>query len=439
MEERTSASANEDLKPLYARSLLSSFGSGAAGPFMDVYALKLGASASDMGWFESIINFSPNVFQLPWGKLSDKVGRRVPFLVVGSLVSSILWIPMLFVASARQLILLMAVQAIIGSMVIPAWAALIGEVVSASTRGMAASSINLWATVGSLFSTLLSGYIMITIVETTKQIFLIPFLIAAVCGIVASFMPLFIKERKSSRKEVGGSVIFGIFDVVKQMKYAPDFSRYCLVSALFGFFMSISWPLLSITRVRILGLSMFEIALLSVTTSLVTTVLQPWFGRLLDRVGRKPLMTISRAMLILVPIFYAFSPNFYYLLFLHGITGLSQAFGTAALFAYLLDVAPEKHRGSFAALYNLVNGSALFAGSLLSGYLSDYLAVFFGTVLSMQIVYAVSAFGRGFGALAFTTLREPYKYPSTLKEELRKPFRRIRKRIDEYAKNFSRS
>jgi len=364
---------------------------------------------------------------LPWGRLSDRVGRRVPFLVVGSLVSAVLWIPMLFVASAKQLILFMVIQAIIGSMVIPAWAALVGKIIPASTRGMATSSINLWATMGSLCSTLLSGYIMINMAEATNQ-FLIPFVIAAVFGIIASFMPLFIKENPSPTRGVVGSALFGVLDVAKQMKYAPDFSRYCLVSAVFQFFMSISWPLLSITRVRILGLSMLEIALLWVTTGLVTTVLQPWLGRLVDQVGRKPLMTISRAMLILVPIFYAFAPNFYYLLFLHGITGLSQAFGNAALFAYLLDVAPEKHRGSFAAFYNLVGGSALFAGSLLSGYLSDYLATMVGFILSMRIVYVVSAIGRGFGTLAFTTLREPYKYRSTLKEELRRTFGRIRKR-----------
>jgi len=428
MKERTSAPANEDLKPLYARSLLSSFGAGAAGPFMDTYAVKqLGASASDMGWFQSTINLSSNVFQMPWGKLNDKVGRSVPFLVVGSLVSAILWIPLLFVASAKQLILIMAIQAIIGSMVIPSWAALIGKIVPASTRGMATSSINLWATVGSLFSTLLSGYIMITVAEATNQIFLIPLLIAAGCGIIASFMPLFIKEKQSPTRG-GGGVLFGILDVAKQMRYTPDFSRYCLVSAVFGFFMSLSWPLMSITRVRVLGLSMLEIALLLVMTGLVTTVLQPWLGRLVDRVGRKPLMIASRAMLILVPIFYAFSPNFYYLLLLHGITGVSDAFGTAALFAYLLDVAPEKHRGSFAAFYNLVNGSALFAGSLLSGYLSDYLATMVGVILSMQIVYVVSAIGRVFGTLTFTSLREPYKYPSTLREELRRTFRRMRKR-----------
>lgn len=419
-KERTSPPSNNNLKPLYARSLLSSFGSGAAGPFMDVYAVRLGASSSDMGWFQSVIHLSSNIFQVPWGKLSDRVGRRVPFLVVGGLISAILWLPMLFVLSAKQLILLMAIQAILGSMVIPAWAALIGKAASPSTRGVATASINLWANIGSLCSTLLSGYIMIAMSGAIHQILFIPLLIALFCGIIASLMPLLIRERP--RPIRSGSALFGILDVAKQMKYAPDFSRYCLLTVVFGFFMSLSWPLMSITRVKILELSMFEIALLSVTMGLVTIVFQPWSGKLVDRVGRKPLIVASRIPLVLVPIAYAFAPNVYYLLLLHGVIGVCQAFWNTAFLAYLLDATPERHRGSFVAFYNLASGVSFFAGSLVSGYLSEYLGLILGTALSLQIVYIISAIGRGIGALTFTSLREPYKYPSTLKEELRRTF-----------------
>jgi len=418
-EERASSPANNNLKPLYARSLLGSFGTGAAGPFMDVYAIRLGASSSDMGWFQSVIHLSSNVFQVPWGKLTDRVGRKVPFLVVGGLISAVLWLPMLFVLSAKQLILLMAIQAIIGSMTIPAWAALIGKMASVSTRGVATASINLWATIGSLCSTLLSGYIMITLSGGVHQIFFIPFLIAAFCGIVASFMSLLIRERPRPIKK-GGSAIFGILDVAKQIKQAPDFSRYCLLTVVVEFFLSLSWPLFSITRIRILGLSLFEIALLQVTVMLFTVVFQLWSGKLVDRVGRKPLILASRIPLIFVPITYAFAPNVYYLLLIHGIIGVCQAFWNTASLAYLLDVTHESHRGSFVAFYNLTIGITAFAGSLTSGYLSEYLGLIFGIALSLQIVYVISAIGRGIGALAYTSLREPYKYPSTLKEELQK-------------------
>jgi len=48
-------SNNNDLKPLYARSIVNSFGSGTVSPFLSVYAVKLDASASEMGWFQSYL------------------------------------------------------------------------------------------------------------------------------------------------------------------------------------------------------------------------------------------------------------------------------------------------------------------------------------------------------------------------------------------------
>lgn len=78
-----------------------------------------------------------------------------------------------------------------------------------------------------------------------------------------------------------------------------------------------------------------------------------------------------------------------------------------------------------AAFYNLATGSAYFAGSLLSGYLSDYLLEMIGTVLALQIVYMISATGRAIGALTYTSITEPYKYPSTLKRELWKFVQRM--------------
>ncbi len=93
-----------DLKPLSARSIVSSLGSGTVSPFLSAYAVKLGASASEMGVFQSASNLAPSLMQVAWGKLSDKIGRRVPLIVLGSIIASILWIPLMLVASANQLI-----------------------------------------------------------------------------------------------------------------------------------------------------------------------------------------------------------------------------------------------------------------------------------------------------------------------------------------------
>jgi len=83
--------------------------------------------------------------------------------------------------------------------------------------------------------------------------------------------------------------------------------------------------------------------------------------------------------------------------------------GQAAVTAYLLDVTPEEHRGSFAAIFNLILGVTTFIGSLIGGYLSDYLTGAFGLVLALQIVYLISTIGRAIDAALHLTLKGTLK------------------------------
>jgi len=169
----------------------------------------------------------------------------------------------------------------------------------------------------------------------------------------------------------------------------------------------------------LLNASMFEVALISVIQGAVTILLQPWAGKLVDRVGRRPLIIVYRLGLVLVPVFYGLAASVYHIFPLSLILGVLVAFGEVAMFAYLLDVTREELRGTLTAFYNLVTGTVFFIGSLFGGYLANYLIGVFGLLLGLRIVYALSAIGRGIGALTFTSLKEPREYPSTLRKELR--------------------
>jgi len=406
-----------DLKPLYARSIVSSLGSGTVTPFLSAYAVKLGASASEMGLFQSVSNLAPSLMQVPWGKLSDKIGRRVPLIVLGSIIASVLWIPLMLVASANQLITVIGIQAILGSMATPAWTALVGDLVHQSKRGKITSSINRSAAVGSLLATLAAGYLMILVQGTVQEMFFIPLLIAALLGVASSLVMLLVREKPHPNNNSARS-IFGLRDVTKNVQSNSNFLRFCIVSCIFGFFMAMSWPLFTITTVKVLNASMLEIALISVVQGAVTIALQPLGGRLVDRVGRRQLMIVYRLGLVLVPTFYALSTSIYHLYMSSVIFGVLVAFGDVAMFAYLLDVTREELRGTLSAFYNLVTGTVFFVGSLLGGYLGSYFIEIFGLVLGLQLVFAISAVGRVIGGLTFTTLKEPYKYPSTLRKEL---------------------
>jgi MFS family permease len=374
-------------------------------PFIGAYAVGLGASSSEMGWFQSSANISNNVLQVLWGKLSDRLCRRVPFLVLGNLIIMAFWVPMMFVTNATQLIVLVAVQALLGSMATPTWVALIGDLVPSTRLGRVNASLSLWASFGSLVATLVSGFIMINIGGTLQQMFLIPFAVAILCGLVSALVMVRVKERRV-KDDQSKSPLADILSVFTRAKASPDFLKFSFAGAVFNFFMSIAWPLFSITLVRVLRASMWEIALLTAVQLAVTIIFQIQMGKLADSLGRKPLLVAFRFSLVTVPLGYAFAPNVYFLILLECFWGVSLAVGQASMTAYLLDVTPEEHRGSFAAFHNLLIGVTSFIGSLVGGYLTDFTISLLGLVLGLQIVYLVSAFGRGAGATMYLSLRE---------------------------------
>jgi len=100
----------------------------------------------------------------------------------------------------------------------------------------------------------------------------------------------------------------------------------------------------------------------------------PRLGRKTSRHNRKK--TSARTLQIQPdnsPNSLPLSPDINTLIAVGAFWGLANALGQAAVTAYLLDVTPEEHRGSFAAIFNLILGVTTFIGSLIGGYLSDYL------------------------------------------------------------------
>jgi MFS family permease len=409
-KKENSPDKEADLKTLYTRSVVSSFGSGMVSPFTGAYAVRLGASSSDMGWFQSSTNLSNNLMQIFWGRLSDKTKRRIPFIVFGSVFLSVLWIPMIFVASPTQLIALLAIQALVGSMATPAWTALIGDLVPSLNLGRANATVSFWSSIGSVAATLASGFIMISIGRSIQEIFVIPILVAVVCGIASALVMLKMKEKKNGEKlRIKENLISDISKIFSSARNTPMFVKYCYVDGTFQFFMSIAWPLFAITQIKVLNASMLQIAVLSVVQLILTIAVQAWAGRLADTKGRKPLLIFFRFGLMTVPLAYAIAPNVETLIAVGVFWGFVNALGSASVTAYLLDISSPELRGSFIAVYNLVIGVITFVGSLIGGYLSDFTIGAFGLFTGLLIVYMISTVGRAIGAGLHFSLEETLK------------------------------
>ena len=402
------------LQVLYSNQLFNQFVNGTTSPFLSVYLIKIGGSASDLGWFQAVTNFFPNATQMFWGRLSDITGRRVLFIVVGGILSSILWAFMIGIRSPTLFILVIGIQSFLGSMIAPAFSALIADLSPTMQRGAIIGMLNTIGAASSLLATLISGFLMQ--LSLTSDIFVIPFLIATITGIIGSLIILKIKNVDKPKNRY-----VKISDIFKYNLFSPlknkTFKTFIIASFVSNFMMAISWPLFNITTIELLNATILEIAILSVIGSFSTLISQNYVGKLTDRVGRKPLILINRFGLVSVPLVYAFTPNMYLLYGSNFFTGILIAMGNVAFFVYVIDVSDPAERASYIALYNTVNGTSALFGSLLGGYLGNSMIEKFGLRNGLIYTYLISAVGRAVAATMFFKVNDVIRFHETIFNE----------------------
>jgi MFS family permease len=120
-----------------------------------------------------------------------------------------------------------------------------------------------------------------------------------------------------------------------------------------------------------LGMSITQIGIVYTASSLSGIIFAPFFGKLSDRVGRKPIIILSMASFSLVFLLYALSRSFLHIisvLILEG--GMWAAFG-AVMPAFIADIAQERERGAYMGIYNQAWYTGWAIGPFLGGFLAD--------------------------------------------------------------------
>ncbi|OYT28686.1 MAG: hypothetical protein B6U95_03720 [Thermofilum sp. ex4484_82] len=380
--------SNRILKIVYTRTLSISISNGFSAPFFGLFEAYLGASPAELGLFHSMLNLFSNIAQLFWGYLSDKFTKKRLIVFLSTLISSLLLIPIILSGSPLELIFYTSLQAIVGSANQPAWLAIVGSLVAPSYIGVLASNLNLWSEIGVLVSTLMAG--LLAEFSPAQNEFILPFVFSLFFGILAAFLILLIPEPKL--KAAGAEYSFR--NVFKEMVTTPIFSRFTTVSSLYGFFMSIAWPMFTYVIANELGLRMLEVAVLNVSQGIIRTFTQLYTARFIDRYGRKPFIAYGRVALTFFAVTYALFPNFPIILITSMVLSVLVAFLNTAVLAYLIDVTPVESRGSYTALYNLSMGISFSMGSITGGLLAQTLANYISESTAVKIVLLVSAVGR---------------------------------------------
>jgi len=408
-------------------------GKGMADPYVPYLArYGLGATFAELGWLSAFTQLFPAVMQVPWGKLSDFFGRRIPFLIIGGVMSFALYFFMIGAMDAWQLIILVAIQAFIGSMMIPTWSALVGDVTTVKNRGSVMGRFFAVSSLASLIGTIFAGAVIPNSGSTFER-FALPFFIAGASGVVGSLILFEIMEQKKVMYASPKTLFkFSLksFIFISDLSENKNFRNLVVLNSTFNFIMSIIWPIFILTYVSVLHATALEIGIMAVISTGGTLFFQTKVGKLLDVIGPMPQILISRFAYISVPIVYALATQVWHIYAINAFLGFANAMANVAFFAYILDVSPEEKKGEYFAVYNTMIGIATFVGSIIGGYMAWFFVNYYhgNLILGLGAVYAVSAVGRAVGAVWFFKLKDPVTYPDTLTGVIKKMFRRWRER-----------
>lgn len=376
-----------------------------------------------MGVIRSTTNFAQSILQTFWGRLSDKMGRRVPLIFLGSLIASSIWIAVAFARSVYEYLGLIIVQTLAVSVVIPTWTALIGDNTTPSNRATVVAHIQMWYVAGVLAANLASGMLASIYGGPGREAYTLPLIISGVLGVAGSFLILGVSEKPKPYGRTGKPILSkSILLDLRRVKHNRVFYEFCKVNFIASFCTSLAWPIFPVTLQAILEATPVLLTILSVVQGLVRLIVQRYADRVIDRVGCKDVIVLFRSFIVLVPTIYLASevlgkPSLVVASSL--VTGVIMALGTTAYTVYILDAVPEFERGEMAAAYNLFEGIATTLGSLAGGTVANLLESYVGLIWATRIVYLISIAGRIFSAILVAKIVEDVREPpSSLKKEL---------------------
>ena len=342
-------------------SLFTDLSSQMVFPLIPLFLITvLGTGAYAVGIVEGAAETTASLLKVVSGYWSDKIKRRKPFVFFGYSLSTIAK-PLFAFATIWSFVLFVRVIERIGKGLRTAPRdAIVAESSDESVRGKAYGFHRAMDGIGSVSGAALA-FLLLPILGY-RNIFLFAF----IPGIIAVFVILFIKEKKTPEKEEEPKEI----SIKLSFKELPmNLKLFIIVSSIFalGHF---GYAFLLLRAVDI-GLADDMAILLYVLLYIVYTVCAIPSGTLSDKIGRKPVLRAGYVLFGITSLGLIFTSNIYSILLLFVIYGIFYALIDGTQRAFVVDLAPEHLKATALGTFHAAIGLVALPGGYIAGLLWD--------------------------------------------------------------------
>jgi MFS family permease len=346
-------------------SFFTDISSEAVYPLVPMFlTTTLNAPLAVVGAIEGLAESAASGLRWPAGWLSDRLGRRKPFVVLGYGLAAVAK-PMLALAFHWPVVLLARFVDRFGKGLRSAPRdALVAQWTERQERGRAFGFHRAVDTAGAVLGPLGALALLAILGDNYRVIFLLAFIPAALgmvlLRLVAERVPQ--AESPSAAQPRGGGLRFG----------AP-FYAFLIVSLVFA--LGNSSDAFLILRSRNLGLGVSEAVLAYVAYNVSYSLLAMPAGIASDRLGRRNVIGLGFAVFAAVYVGFAVIDAGAYVWLLFPVYGVYMALTEGVGRALVADLVPSERRGSALGLYQGGVGLMALLSSIMAGFLWDQVGV----------------------------------------------------------------
>ncbi len=361
------------------------------------YAIFLGATPYEIGLLVALPQLMGSISQLVAVKFVRLVGSRLKFLICGSVIQALILAPIaaLTVVTCNSkidiLIGCMIIYRILGNLIATAWGSLMSDYLQPNERGQYMGWRSQIVGLSGVAAMIVAGVILYLFKHhiSTSAGFGTIFVISGLCRLVSSFM---FKKMSDTPHEIIADQDFTFLMFIRQFRRS-NFVKYVLYVSCITFATQISSVYFSVHMIKNLHFSYLTYMSIHLAAILAGLVAFPIWGKHADHIGNAKVLKLTSWFIPFIPLLWIVSGDKSYLIFVELFAGFVWGGFNLCASNFIFDAVRPDKRVRCLAYFNLLNGTAIFAGASLGGFLVTRLPYLFGHQLnSLFLLSAILRF-----------------------------------------------
>ena len=378
---RGKINVRESLLASFKDGLFASIMLGVTDHYLIPFGLFLNATMQQVAWISSFPQLIGSLAQFFAVQAISRIGGRLRLLLRAVLTQATL---LLFMSAltlvdipyrVELLLLLLVLFALCGGLAGPAWGSLMSDYIPMSKRGRYFGWRNRILGLASVASMIVAGLLLYGVGEPPPiSGFLLIFLMAALARFVSAAYIAQMGE-VSRRRDPADDFTFLMF--LARFRES-NFVKFVAYVATLTFASYLASPFFAVFMLRDLRFSYLTYMALQVISTATGLFVLPWWGRHADLVGNVRVVRLCGFLVTLIPLGWLVSRNVFYLALVQTLAGFAWSGLTLCATNFIYDAVTPQKRIRCIAYFNVINGTALFLGSALGGFLASRLPPFQG-------------------------------------------------------------